>query len=211
MPIDITKIDAIVFDLGGVLLNIDHQAPINAFKALGIPNFDQLYSKVNQTTLFTDFETGVISPELFRDGLRAYLPVDLSDDVIDQAWNSIILNFPESRIRMLERLKTEYHLFLLSNTNINHFQVFNHRLKANFGYGSLSELMESTYYSHQLGLRKPNPAIFEHVLTDAQLNPMRTLFIDDTEEHILAAQALGLQTHHLKEDEEIVELLNLVK
>lgn len=206
--IDLCNFDAIIFDLGGVILNIDHQAPVRAFAKLGIPNFDFYYSKVRQSSLFVDLETGAISPETFRDKLRENLPISLTDEQIDQAWNTILLDFPEKRIQLLERLKTEYRTFLLSNTNIIHFQTFSQTLKTNYGYAEMGELMESAYYSHQLGLRKPNPEIFKHVIEDAGLDPARTLFIDDTEEHILAAQKLRLGVHYLKDGENIEDLLN---
>lgn len=204
--IDLRNFEAIIFDLGGVILNIDHQAPVRAFAQLGIPDFDLHYSKISQSSLFVDLEIGAISPEIFRDRLRENLPVPLTDEQINQAWNTILLDFPEKRIRSLERLKTEYRTFLLSNTNIIHFETFSHTLKTNYGYAEMGELMEKAYYSHQLGLRKPDPQIFRHVIEDANLNPERTLFIDDTEEHILAAQKLGLGVHHLKDGENIEDL-----
>jgi putative hydrolase of the HAD superfamily len=205
---DLLNSDAIIFDLGGVILNIDHQAPILAFEQLGIPDFGHYYSKVTQSSLFVDLETGLISPETFRNRLRGLLPVLLTDEAIDHAWNSIIGDFPEENIRLLEALKPKYRTFLLSNTNILHFETINNRLKASHGYGQTGELMEKAYYSHQLGLRKPDSRIFEHVIKDAGLQPERTLFIDDTEEHVLAAQRVGLKVHHLKDDETIQKLFS---
>ncbi|MCE7990831.1 MAG: HAD family phosphatase [Roseivirga sp.] len=206
MP-DIRNLDAIIFDLGGVLLNIDHQAPVRAFAELGIPNFDELYSKAVQSTLFTDLETGKLSPQAFRERLRDYLPMKLPDEVLDKAWNSILLDFRPGSIRFLEQLKGKRRTFLLSNTNAIHHAIFSSRLQLTYGYSDISELMEKAYYSHEVGMRKPHARIFEHVINESQLNPKRTLFIDDSEEHILTAQNLGLQTHHLQDDETIEELL----
>lgn len=205
---DLPNSDAIIFDLGGVILNIDHQAPIRAFEQLGIPDFGHHYSKVTQSSLFVDLETGQISPETFRNRLRGLLPVSLTDEAIDHAWNSILGNFPEENIRLLEALKSKYRTFLLSNTNIIHFETFSNRLKANYGYAQIGELMEKAYYSHELGMRKPDSRIFEHVIKDAGLKPERTLFIDDTEEHVLAAQRAGLKVHHLKDDETIQQIFS---
>lgn len=210
MP-DIRKFDAIIFDLGGVILNLDHQAPVRAFAELGIPDFDQYYSKVIQSSLFTDLEVGAIAPETFRNRLRESIPVQLSDEVIDHAWNSILLDFPEERIRLLERLRREYRTFLLSNTNSIHLETFSNRLKDHYGYSDMGELMEQAYYSHELRLRKPDPLIFEYVIKDANLDVGRTLFIDDTEEHILAAKKLGLNTCHIKEGDSIEEFFKTAK
>ncbi len=205
---DIGDFDAIIFDLGGVILNIDHDAPVRAFAKLGIPDFEQYYSKISQSSLFVDLEIGAISPGIFRNRLRENLPVDLSDKVIDEAWNSILLDFPEERIRLLERLQNEYRVFLLSNTNVIHFHIFSQRLKARYGYSQLSELMEKTYYSHEVGMRKPDLRIFHHVISDAHLEPERTLFIDDSEQHIVAAKQAGLRTYHLKDGDSIIRLFN---
>lgn len=205
---DIGDFDAIIFDLGGVILNIDHEAPVRAFAKLGIPDFDQYYSKISQSSLFVDLEVGAISPEVFRDRLRESLPVELSDELIDEAWNSILLDFPEERIRLLERLRNEYRVFLLSNTNIMHFHTFSLRLKEQYGYSQLSELMEKTYYSHEVGMRKPDLRIFEHVINDAGLKSERTLFIDDSEQHTMAANQVGLGTYHLKDGDSIINLFS---
>ncbi len=204
---DIGNFDAIIFDLGGVLLNLDHDAPVRAFAGLGIPNFEELYSKAVQSTLFTDLETGEISPQTFREKLREYLPLQISDERLDEAWNSILLDFRPGSIRFLEQLKEKRRTFLLSNTNAIHHAVFSNRLRKNHGYSDIGELLEKAYYSHKMGKRKPDPAIFEYVIMESQLNAKSTLFIDDTEEHILTAQKLGLQTHHLQDHETIEELL----
>ncbi|GAB5527513.1 MAG: HAD family phosphatase [Roseivirga sp.] len=204
---DIGNFDAIIFDLGGVLLNLDHDAPVRAFAGLGIPNFEALYSKAVQSTLFTDLETGDISPETFRERLREYLPKNISDEILDEAWNSILLDFRPGSIRFLEQLKEKCRTFLLSNTNAIHHAVFSNRLRENHGYSDIGELLEKAYYSHEVGMRKPHKPVFEYVIRESQLNPGNTLFIDDTEEHIITAQSLGLQTHHLQDHETIEELL----
>ena len=206
MGLDITQIKNIIFDLGGVILNIDHQAPVEAFEALGIPDFEAHYSKASQSSLFVELETGTISPEVFRQRLRDSLSIELSDEDINAAWNAIIKDFPKQNIKLLEQLKGAYRLFLLSNTNAIHHPVFSARLMHEYGYSDLGELMEKAYYSHEIGLHKPDPRIFEFVLDDARLLPEETLFIDDSEQHVTSAQQVGLKVHHLREGETIVEL-----
>ena len=74
---------------------------------------------------------------------------------------------------------------------------------------AMSILFEKAYYSHELGLRKPNLAIFEHILSDKNLVAEETLFIDDSEEHIIAAKQLNLETHHLLASETIIDIFNV--
>lgn len=208
MPLDIAQIKNIIFDLGGVILNLDPDAQIKAFEALGVPDFNRLYSKGSQSALFVDLETGMISPEIFRKRLREQLSIELPDELIDKAWNAILKDFPAEHIRLLVQLKTRFRLFLLSNTNAIHYEVFSQTLRAGFGYNDLRELMEKVYYSHQVGLHKPDPRIFEFVLEDAALSPEETLFIDDSEQHVNSARQAGLKAYHLKEEEGILELFS---
>lgn len=206
MSIDLSTIKNIIFDLGGVLLNIDHEAPLRAFKKLGIDNFEQLYSKAKQTSLFVDLETGKISPDTFRREIRKALHASVTDQEIDQAWNSILLDFPKGSITLLLRLRTEYRTFLLSNTNAIHYECFTNRLEKDYGYKALSEIMEKDYYSHVLKLRKPGLEVYQAVLKKSGLEASETLFIDDSEVNIEAAKQVGLITYHLKDGESVVDI-----
>lgn len=206
MSIDLSTINNIIFDLGGVLLNIDHDAPVRAFKKLGIEDFEQQYSKVKQTSLFVDLEKGEISPDTFRNEIRKALHASVTDQEIDDAWNSILLDFPTESITLLQRLRTEYRTFLLSNTNAIHYECFSNRLQKDYGYNALSELMEKDYYSHLLKLRKPGLEVYQAVLKTSGLDASETLFIDDSEVNIEAAKQVGLITYHLKDGESVVDI-----
>ena len=208
MSIDLSTIKNIIFDLGGVLLNIDHEAPIRAFKNLGIEDFDQQYSKAIQGSLFTDLEKGSITPSTFRAEIRKMLHLNVSDEKIDEAWNSILLDFPKQHIALLERLQSQYRIFLLSNTNEIHYDCFTKKLSDEYGYKSLAALMEKDYYSHTLGIRKPSLEIYQTVLHRAGIEADETLFIDDSEVNIESAKQVGLVTYHLQDDESIIEIFS---
>lgn len=190
----------IIFDLGGVILNIDYQRTIDAFIALGLDNFEASYSQLAQTPLFDEFERGEITPESFRDGLRKVLGESTLDETIDTAWNAMLLDLPSERLAILERLGTEKHLALLSNTNITHVNAFESEIMHVYGIPNLGKYFEKTYYSCDVGMRKPEARIFQLVLDECNFKPEETLFIDDSIQHIEGAQKVGLNTYHLRVD-----------
>ena len=190
----------IIFDLGGVILNIDYQRPQIAFQKLGITNVEELYSKQSQTALFDLLETGRINEAEFVARIQDLAGIPLRHDDIIKAWNSILLDFPLRRLQILQQLQLHYDTFLLSNTNEIHERAFNVLLNETCGYPSLGVFFDRTYFSHRVGLRKPDSAIFEMVLKANKLNPEHTLFIDDSPQHIESAAKLGIQTIHMKDD-----------
>lgn len=200
----IPAVKNIIFDLGGVILNIDYHRPVAEFERLGARDFDEAFSQEKQAPFFNKFERGEITPAEFRKALREYLPEKVADSEIDEAWNSILGGLPSPRIVVLKMLKTMgYRLFLLSNTNSIHIRAFSQYLDNTYGKGLFKELFEKVYFSSQVGMRKPTKKIFEHVLKENDLNPEETLFIDDSEQHIEGAKKVGLKTHLLQEPETI--------
>ena len=190
-------IQNIIFDLGGVLLDIDYQKTETAFEKLGFPDFKQAFSQLRQNAFFDDWETGALSADEWFSGIKSHVPYALTDDQITDAWNDMLLDFPIARLRLLQQLRSRYNLFLLSNTNEIHERAFNKLLQEQTGFPSLAVLFDKVYYSHRIGLRKPNPEPFRLILTENHLKAEETLFIDDSPQHIEAAKALGIQTIHL--------------
>ena len=202
---NLNGIKNIIFDLGGVILDIDYNLTVKAFEKLGIPNFKAQYSKMSQSNLFDNIETGKISPEEFRNLIREVAEKDVTDAEIDHAWNALILHLPQYRIEILKKLQDNYRLFLLSNTNKIHYDDYSEVIKRENGIEGLEPLFEKTYLSHEMGLRKPNPEIFNVVLNENNLVAEETLFIDDSPQHIASAKTLGIDHYHL-ENEDIGEL-----
>lgn len=182
----------IIFDFGGVIYDIDHEKAKNAFIQLGITNFDELYGHSIQTRLFEDFETGKISPLLFREELSKQLPNKNTPKEIDAAWNALLIGFKPKRFELLKKTKQHYRLFLLSNTNQIHYQHYMAELKIQNRSKLFKDLFEKLYFSHHIGLRKPDHKIFNYVLHDNQIQAEETVFIDDYEVNISAAKKLGL-------------------
>ncbi|NVO01717.1 MAG: HAD family phosphatase [Bacteroidetes bacterium] len=196
----------IIFDLGGVVLNINYQLTEIAFSKIGLPNFSELYSQAKQNFLFDGFEKGLISPEEFRKELKASFNHTVSDEEIDFAWNSMLLDLPKERIILLENLKSNYRTFLLSNSNIIHYKVYTKNLRKEHQISSLADLFEKEFFSFNLHMRKPDEEIFLHVLNDASIIPAETLFIDDSIQHIETAKKLGIKAYLLEKKESILDL-----
>jgi glucose-1-phosphatase len=198
------KIKNIVFDLGGVIIDIHYNDTLEKFRQLGFDNFEEIYTQIKNTSLFDNLETGKIKPEAFRDELRK-IKNHLSDEQIDEAWNSMIGEMPGRNLALLKSIRTKYRTFLLSNTNAIHIAYFRQYLQQTFGYDPLPEMFEHTWFSHEIGERKPTLAAYEYILKDGNLNPHETLFIDDLAVNIEGARKAGLLAYHLV-DETIMDL-----
>ena len=196
----------IIFDFGGVIINIDFMQSINAFIALGVKNFDTLYSKTKQSKIFDDLDIGAINPKDFCEALIRLFPKQTTMQQIVDAWNAIILDIPERRIRLLEQIRPNYRLFLLSNTNCIHYDLYTSQLEHLYGYKNLSELFDKVYLSYEEHLRKPNPQFYQMVLLENNLNPQETVFIDDSEQNLPIARQLGINTILLNQNKDVSEL-----
>lgn len=205
MQINYIELDAIIFDLGGVILNIDYQLTISAFEKLGFKNFNAQYSKMQQSGLFDNLEKGLITEKEFVSEIKKEIEPASPDDIVN-AWNALILDFPPIRLELLQELKKEIKLFLLSNTNEIHLHAFNQILKKEFGQDSLLPHFDKLYLSHEINARKPDAEAFEIILKENNLKAERVLFIDDSPQHIAAAQKLGLHTIHIDGDKTIEDL-----
>ena len=200
------KIKNIIFDLGGVLLDLDYNKTIAAFRQLGIEHFEKMYSQLTADKLFQHLETGHITESEFHEAIKKCIPHAVSKEKIDAAWNSLILHFPKEKIDFLERISKTYKIFLLSNTNAIHLKHFQQVFIEDTGRGSLESLFSKVWYSHLLGLRKPGREIYEFVLEDADLVAGETFFIDDTTPNIETARQLGIRSHLLLPGQRLDEL-----
>ena len=198
-------VKTILFDLGGVLFHIDYQRTIDAFKKLGITDFEKHFTQHKQNDLFNAFETGKINSAVFVKALQEWLP-DCSDQEIINAWNAMLIGLPQEYLSFLEGLRKNYRLFLLSNANEIHIEFVNAFLKEHYNIPSINQFFEKAYYSQEIGMRKPHKSTFEWVLKDANILAKETLFIEDTDQHIKGAKEAGLKTHHLDSNTAIISL-----
>ncbi len=189
--------EAIIFDLGGVILDIDLGKIKEGFKILGFENMDESFKLFKHNHIFEKFEKGEVSPQVFRNEIRKACPHAFSDRQFDNIWNSILINFPKENIELLKALKTKYRTFLLSNTNEIHYKHYTKMLNDNFGIDKLDNFFEKAYYSHTSKMRKPDREFFELIIKENNLNTDKTVFIDDFPENIQTAQKMGLQTIYL--------------
>ncbi|MBK9289419.1 MAG: HAD-IA family hydrolase [Flavobacteriales bacterium] len=175
--------------------------PLRAFQELGFSDFDSLYSKAKQDHLFDGLET--VDLALPSSVMHTpTLPAGHHRSAIDTCWNSMLGSVPQERIHLVERLKERYQVLLLSNTNAIHVPAFEAIIARENGVAHFADLFHGAYYSCEIGLRKPDAASFLHVLEKHEADPARTLFIDDSIQHVLGARRQGYAEHLELEKEE---------
>ncbi len=201
------RVRNIILDFGGVILPINYQAPISAFAALGVNHFDKVFTQEKQHQFLDAFDKGLISSEDFCDEVRHFSNCKLTDAQIIEAWNSILLSFPNEKKLLLEKLSTKYNLYLLSNTNEIHIQKFEEIIVKQFGKNILHDYFKRIYYSSRIHLRKPNIEVFEFVIQDNLLDVSETIFIDDSIQHVKGANCAGIKAYWLNLKEHKLESL----
>ncbi len=194
MAINSNKIKNIIFDLGGVIINIDYALLIEAFSKIGLPHFEAYFSQKEQKKLFDLYEKGMISSQDFRDELKKQSNTGTSDADIDAAWNAMLLDLPKERLDLLLYSKNKYRTFLLSNTNEIHMIFINNYLKQQYKIENLEKHFEKVYLSYEVKMRKPDAEIFELIINQNNLLKEETLFIDDSAQHIESANKIGMST-----------------
>jgi putative hydrolase of the HAD superfamily len=202
----VTPYKALIFDLGGVLYNISYVATSRAFQSLGWNDFDAFYSQAAQSGWFDDLETGRISPEAFIQRVQIKLGTHLPPSEIIQAWNAILLELPLHRVEWLEQLSKHKPLYLLSNTNEIHLEAIA-KADTDGRWNRLLNCFQKAYFSCRVGMRKPDTEIFSHVLAENRLAPSEVLFVEDSEQHIRSANALGMHTLWLKPPQEVSKII----
>lgn len=198
----------LILDFGGVIYQIDHYRQIETFKALGVQNFGVLYSQAMQSQLFTEFECGRISPDEMLVELAGLLGKNsVSKQQAYDAWNSILVGFSDEVVQLLEMLRTRYRLFLLSNTNSIHYELFIHDFAEKYGY-DFNSLFVKPYWSFQVGMRKPDGEMYQFVLADSNLNPEETIFVDDSPQNVKGSIKAGLPALLLGGGKSLTELFD---
>jgi putative hydrolase of the HAD superfamily len=197
----------IIFDLGGVLLDLDVQKTFDAFGEMGLTKEVMMKRYNREENFFLQFEKGQISAKEFRASLRKMIGNSVSNEKIDYAWNEMLIGFKDDTIRLLSDLSGKYPLYLLSNTNEIHLPFYSEQFRETSGGTTMQKYFIETYYSHIIGTRKPEPESFRYVLKDAGLEPAETLFIDDFEENCTTAREIGLVAHQYKPEEDLKDVL----
>lgn len=200
-----STIENIIFDFGGVICDIDPKLAEKQFLELGF-NVADSSALPKSKELVHLLESGAIQPRVFRDGFRELFVHPPTDEQIDFAWNALLLDIREPRIRCLEALRDHYRIFLLSNTNEIHYNCYVARFREKYGYRDFDQLFEKAWFSYRIGITKPDVQVFHYVLNDKNLAPEKTLFIDDTLVHVEGGAKAGLHGFHLEPQTEINDL-----
>ncbi len=202
----------IIFDLGDVIIPIDLTAPIRNFAMLANLPEDEVRDLWMQHDIVGQYETGLIDDEGFRSHVRQLLktrndvPDSWADEVIDTAWNTILLDLPVERLERVKELTTKYRVFLLSNTSPIHIRQVN-KVLTQMNEPTLEEIFERVFYSYEVRMMKPSPEIYQHVLAEVGLVAEETAFFDDNAANIKAAAGLGIQAVHVQPPSTILDYL----
>ena len=202
-----TKIKNIIFDLGGVILNLDYSKTDKEFHKLGLKNFSKLFSKKKQSKIFDDFEKGRFSAEKFIFLIKQSEKLKIKESDFINAWNAMLLEIPKERMEFIKRLKKDYNIYLLSNTNEIHIKKFEADLRKNNWLRDFQDCFDQVYYSSNMGMRKPDYDCFNKVLEDHNLKAHETLFIDDSLQHIEGAKKVGINAYLLNKEDSILRLV----
>ncbi|MNK07697.1 Alpha-D-glucose-1-phosphate phosphatase YihX [compost metagenome] len=195
-------VNAIIFDFGDVFINKDNEAKLNAFAALGLTEWTKDLERLE-----TRLETGKIKEDGFLKAMQEFVP-NATTKQIKAAWNVGIGEFPLYRLEFLQKLSESYRLFLLSNTDPIHIEKFERDVEASF-YSDFYQCFEKIYFSHEIGVRKPDAEAFTYLINKHDIQPKRTLVIDDKKFNTDAAKALGFQVWNLQVDtEDVIELFD---
>ena len=203
-----TKIKNIIFDLGGVVLDIDENAVYKELEKLGVNVSELAHSKEFIETI-SKFDTGVYTAPTFRKKMKEVIGQEkMTDERFDSIWNAMLLDIPRERIEALEQIRKHYRIFLMSNSNEIHYDLYVRDLQLRFGYDEFDKLFNKSYFSFDIHLEKPDPRFFELILDHEKLVPEETLFIDDTEANIKVAKSLGIHTYHISREDLVRNLFS---
>jgi len=200
------EIKNIIFDLGGVLINLDNKLTERAFVDLGVKDFSKYFGHGFAASFFKEYEVGKISDEQFINELKRLGNLNVPDSLIIKAWDALLLDFPSVRIELLKKLRNKYRIFLFSNTNSLHMKTVNKIYQDTFKGESLDELFEKAYYSNVLGMRKPDVSSYRFITDENGLNPSETLFVDDALINVEGANAAGLKGHFLEPRKTVIDI-----
>ena len=195
----------IIFDLGGVLLNIDPKKTIEAFAQLGMPELIGDKGLTYDHEIFYLMEQGKITPKEFRNGVRKLIPGEVTDDQIDAAWTAMLLDFPKVRIELVQKLQKEFHIYLFSNTNAIHVAKYQANFRNKYGF-EVSSLFQKDFHSNEIGYRKPKLESFQEIIRLSGIHPEESLFIDDSLQNVEGAIVSGLCGYWLEPGKKVEEI-----
>ena len=198
------NIKAIIFDLGGVIYNINYQKTIDKFISIGLDKKKYIYSQEYQSEIFNQLEIGAINSADFLLNLKKN-STSKSISKIKNAWNCMLLDLPKERVKLLKTIKNKIPLFLLSNTNTIHITEIKNKIGKK-RYTDFYNIFNKVYFSHEIKKRKPDVDAFKLILEENNLAAKNVIFIDDSIQHINAAKTIGINTIFLEKNQDVMSL-----
>ena len=201
-------VENIIFDLCGPICDIDPRKIINEFKQYGVQNAEELFAGLPQKEFLKDFEAGKISAEDFRSQLRDIIKTELSDIIIDKAWNACFVRLQKRHVELLGHLKLNYKIFLLSNSDEINYLFFKETFEKQLGFDFFQMLFTDCFISCETGVRKPSRESFLQIIEKHQLAVEKTVFVDDAMKNVEGAREVGMRSHFLRNTEDIQDLFD---
>ncbi|MFN5332067.1 MAG: HAD family hydrolase [Bacteroidota bacterium] len=187
-------LELIVFDLGNVLIDIDYAKAMSTMKSVIPIHLHPIVDQCYSAEFHKAYERGELDSSTFRNEFRNYFEQYWSDDEVDALWNSLLGSLPAYRLDLIRQLKTHFQVAILSNTNEIHIHAVEDMLAKEYGMDNFASLFDWVFYSHQVGLAKPDQAIYQHLVDTVGVDPSQILFFDDLAANIEGAAALGIQS-----------------
>ncbi len=209
--VELSKIDTIIFDLGGVIVDLNLEAVIKklSFHAgIQLDSIDEMKEFIANSPILIQYETGKSTEEQFLGEMNELLKGNMTMEEFEEAWNLMLGSIPERRLNLMQALGQNFQTMILSNTNGIHERKFDEMVKASTGEEGMHSFVHLAHYSHKIGLRKPEESCYNYVLDHSQLKPERTLFLDDNLANITSAKSMGIQAVQIKYPDQIFEVLN---
>ncbi len=206
--LELKGIEAIVFDLGGVIIDLDFQRSFDQFSTLSGKSPETIRKGIFDSGILHQYEKGDYTDEEFLVEIERIFMLKGDRLAIEQAFLALLLNIPPARIELIRNLSKKYRVFILSNTSSIHYKEVNAILKRDTGYEHLDLLFEKVFLSFELGLLKPHQEIYKAVLEQALLDPQHTLFLDDNVDNLRGASSLGIHTALVSKEQSILKLFN---
>ncbi|MEQ8904375.1 HAD family phosphatase [Ekhidna sp.] len=203
-------IDAIIFDFGNVLIDLDYPRVIKRFSEVAKKNTEEIEELVVTAPILQKFEMGMIGPDEFRAKFNSLLGTKMGERQFEDIWNSMLKSITKERMDKVLQIGKRFDTFILSNTNMIHEIAYEEMIMEETGRASLRDFVKEVYYSHEIGMRKPNLNCYNFVIDDIGLYASRMLFLDDRLENVEAAKKAGMKAIQIFDpDKQLNEIFGL--
>ena len=205
--IDLKDTETIIFDLGEVIIDLDSKRVIDQFQKQSDKSAEDIIRLISNSQDLIDYEVGKMTDAEFCQVVNELLSIELSQASFEAIWNSFLGIIKLDKLYLMLDLKEKFNVLILSNTNAIHQRAFDRRVGEHIPSKTMADMVHTAYYSHELGLRKPDPHIYQKVIDLQNLNPAKTIFFDDRLENITAAQDSGIQAIQVTYSDQILDQL----